>query len=400
MKNILVLLMLSLWSICRADPDWEVVIYTNSTVAYCQVTIDDIAGSNGDLLGAFVEAECRGIGEIFVFGNNSYTTLNIQGDIPEQVSFLVWDQSIDIECAVEYTTVTAPGNDIGYPPDYLPIAAYSGNPINHYPEMELPATLIIPEDIPTTFDFDEFCSDIDGDELTITGEASEHIMVSSNGMIVTLTTIQDWVGIEFVTFWLSDGMLSVHDSLEVFVTAVNDPPVITDTYPETGSIEVEQFDPVSFAVMAYDIDSAISFSWYIDGELQTTVDYILNHTFLELGEVEVHCIVSDGSYEVQAQWQVTVNINPVSEETILEQDWFCVYPNPCSDFVHLKWELQRSQPRQICIYDLKGRKLLTIPATSRSGTVLCSEIGRLPAGKYFVSLQTDNATLRSMITIK
>ncbi len=396
MKNIIIIIFISLTFYCLADPDWEIVVYTNSTVAYSRVTIDDIPAATGDILGAFIENECRGIAEIFISDGEAYGIMNIQGDIPEQVSFQVWDQSIDTICSVEYITTTQPGDDIGYPPNFLPIEAYSGNPINHYPVMSLPLNFIIPEDIPTSYDFGDYCYDEDNDPLTINGIDSDHIFVSASGLIVTISSAPNWVGFEYVTFWLSDGSLSVHDSVQVYVAAVNDPPVITDTYPATGAIEVEQNDPVSFAVMAQDIVSAISYSWFVDDELQSSEDYILNYFFPELGIYEVRCIVADESYQVEADWQVTVNIEPVSENTL--DNYLKISPNPCSDRVTIEWTQIRDETARITLYDIRGRKVMNFNS-DRSGYVTSSEVRSLPAGIYLVNIKSPNLNITRKLTI-
>jgi len=394
-KLLLLSLLLTLSLLCQADPDWVPVVYTNSTVAYSRVTIDDIPANIGDIMGAFVEAECRGVGDIVLDNGETFCVMNIQGNVSEQVSFLVWDQSIDTICSVEYTTMTDPGYDIGYPPDFLPIEAYSGNPINHYPVMELPENFVIPEDIPTTYDFNEYCYDIDNDNLYITGENSEHLSVSADGLIVTFSSAQDWVGFEFITLWLSDGNLIVHDSVEIYVTAVNDPPVITDTSPDTGAIEVEQNDPFNFAVMAYDIDSAITYTWYLNDAVQSTTDYIFNHTFTEINTYQVRCLVSDGYYDVEAVWDVTVTIEPVNENTIT--DFLTVSPNPCSEIINIQWLPERREIISIAIYDLRGRKVMCLPP-SRSGKV-CAKITQLPAGLYFLKLSSPTQNIIRKVTV-
>jgi Secretion system C-terminal sorting domain len=394
-KSLIFCLMFIIWLSCLADPEWVPVIYTNSTVAYSLVTIDEISASDTDLVGAFVEAECRGLGEVFLDAGIAYCTMNIQGNTTEQVSFLVWDQSIDTICSVDYTTMTNPGYDIGYPPDFLPVEAFSGNPINHYPVMNLPENFVIPEDIPTTYDFSEFCSDIDNDPLVVTGENSEHIFVSGNGLIVTFSSTENWVGFENVTLWLSDGSLLVHDSVEVYVTAVNDPPVITDTYPATGDIEVEQNNPVSFAVIAQDVDSAINYTWYLDDVAQSSTDYIFNYTFTELSTYQVRCLVSDGAYELDAIWQVTVNIEPVSENTL--NDYLIVTPNPCSETLHIQWQPQREENCKLALYDLRGRKVMNLIPTRTGYT--SAPISHLPAGIYFINFKTPTTNLTKKVTL-
>jgi hypothetical protein len=104
-------------------PDWNPVTYTNSTTAYTLVTVNGQPAAAGDMVGAFVNGECRAVGTVVLSGGNAYATLVIQGTEAETVHFKIWDGS---ECAVMdsgYTVQTNPGNRLGLPPDYLPVSA-------------------------------------------------------------------------------------------------------------------------------------------------------------------------------------------------------------------------------------------------------------------------------------
>ena len=102
---------------------WTVVKYTNSTTAYATVTIDGQAAEPGDVLGAFVAGECRAFEAIVIDSGTAYSTLVINGETIETVTFKVWDNSNQTVLDAEYSTQTNPGNTIGYPPNFLPIAA-------------------------------------------------------------------------------------------------------------------------------------------------------------------------------------------------------------------------------------------------------------------------------------
>ncbi|MEN8226152.1 MAG: C1 family peptidase, partial [Bacteroidota bacterium] len=110
------------------EPGWTVVYYTNSTTAYGIVTIDDLGtpASSGDLVGAFVDGECRGIGEVVIDGGIAYTTLVIQGEVVEQAEFRIWDASACATIFEAYCADTDPGGILGYPPDFLPIGTGEG----------------------------------------------------------------------------------------------------------------------------------------------------------------------------------------------------------------------------------------------------------------------------------
>ncbi len=106
-------------------PDWKPVIYTNSTTAYGIVTIDGEPAAEGDIAGAFVGEECRGVGDVFLYNGNSYVSLVIQGEKPETVAFRIYDVSEGAFLDVNYTTQTNPGESLGNPSadDYIAIAA-------------------------------------------------------------------------------------------------------------------------------------------------------------------------------------------------------------------------------------------------------------------------------------
>lgn len=104
--------------------DWgNVTIYPNSTTAYGIVTIDGDPASEGDLVGVFVGGECRAIGSVVVFDGVAYVTLNIQGVSVESLLFKVWSNSECAELDVSLSIQSNPGGNLGYPPNYLPIAA-------------------------------------------------------------------------------------------------------------------------------------------------------------------------------------------------------------------------------------------------------------------------------------
>ena len=112
---------------CFAQPDWNVVSYTNSTTAYGTVTINGNPADNGDLVGVFVGDECRAAQNIVLNSGVAYVTLVIQGESVETIEFKVWDADQDQILDVAYTTQTSPGGTIGYPPNYLPIDATSSS---------------------------------------------------------------------------------------------------------------------------------------------------------------------------------------------------------------------------------------------------------------------------------
>ena len=106
-------------------PSWVPITYANVTTAYCKVTINNLPASNNDVLGAFVNNECRAIAPIIVNQNEAYSTLQIYGVTPETVSFSVWDASAESAFTSTFVAQTNPGNSIGSTSNYLLINALS-----------------------------------------------------------------------------------------------------------------------------------------------------------------------------------------------------------------------------------------------------------------------------------
>jgi Big-like domain-containing protein/K319-like protein/type IX secretion system substrate protein/PKD domain-containing protein len=104
-------------------PSWEIVTYDNFTNAHGYVTVDGLSADHGDMIGAFVDGECRGMGTV---NGASRVNFPIYGDIVEIVNFKFWDLETDTEFDLEYFTQTYPGGNIGTVPDPLPLAVSTG----------------------------------------------------------------------------------------------------------------------------------------------------------------------------------------------------------------------------------------------------------------------------------
>lgn len=104
----------------------DAIIYSNSTVAYGIVTIEGSPASEYDIVGVFVGDECRSISEVVINQGTAYVTLSIQGESVESLTFKVWDNSECTELNVDLAVQSNPGGNLGYPPNFLQIAAEAG----------------------------------------------------------------------------------------------------------------------------------------------------------------------------------------------------------------------------------------------------------------------------------
>ena len=228
---------------------WDVVYYTNSTVAYGCLTIDDQPVSAGDEVAAFAGNECRGVAQIVITGDGSIFTMNIQGDGPEAVQFNYYDVSEDQIYSVEYFTITNPGGDIGYPPDLLPLAIYT----NFAPEVNFPPGFSFDEDEVVSEDMSTYIIDPDGDELTLGFSGNIHINIEIEGMIVTAYGEENWNGTEIVDYSVDDGNGHiVTGTLELEVIPVNDAPDVN--LPYSFTLQEDQELSVDFSMFISDIE--------------------------------------------------------------------------------------------------------------------------------------------------
>jgi len=95
--------------------NWTLVTYTNNMTLYGIVTINGSPAAADDKVGAFVGTECRGIGDITISQGVAYTTMNIQGNTPENVSFRIWDASACSVLPALPIITSNPGGTMGYP---------------------------------------------------------------------------------------------------------------------------------------------------------------------------------------------------------------------------------------------------------------------------------------------
>jgi hypothetical protein len=149
-----------------AYPYWQTVNYCNSTTAYGRVTIDGAEASEEDLVGAFIGGECRGVQYVTISEGESYVTLVINGELPELADFAIFDADANLVCPIELSILTCPGGSIGYPPEFLELAAVSSSG-NHLPVINLPEIIELNEPEIITWEFGENFYDSDGDLLLV-----------------------------------------------------------------------------------------------------------------------------------------------------------------------------------------------------------------------------------------
>jgi hypothetical protein len=131
-------------------------------------------------------------------------------------------------------------------------AWFNVTPLNDAPTIRTPPNLQVRYDLPISFDYTSYITDIDNtlNQLTLSAEDSDHISVS--GFVVIYTYPEEMLGEEvLVTLSVSDGELTGSKLVKVLITS-NYPPEIVATLPEVTLYENEVRDAL------FDLDDFFS----------------------------------------------------------------------------------------------------------------------------------------------
>lgn len=88
---------------------------------------------------------------------------------------------------------------------------------NNVPVLSLPASFEFGMNGSLVVDFGLYADDPDGDPLTLTCFGNTNVHIDMEGMVVTFTAVQDWIGTEMVTFSVTDGYASTPVTIPVNV---------------------------------------------------------------------------------------------------------------------------------------------------------------------------------------
>ncbi|MCF7920477.1 MAG: choice-of-anchor J domain-containing protein [Candidatus Cloacimonetes bacterium] len=151
--------------------------------------------------------------------------------------------------------------------------------VNHAPEITLPDNIDFPEDGALTVDFEQYITDIDPEELTLSATGNENVWIDITGLQVSFSAEADWNGSEIVTFTVDDGLgrLLASDDIEIQVLPVNDAPVAdageSQSVPDGNIVTLD-------ASASYDIeDDELTFLWIPPNGIMLSDPYAINPTF-------------------------------------------------------------------------------------------------------------------------
>jgi len=172
-------------------------------------------------------------------------------------------------------------------------------------------------------------NDPDGDILNyFLTLKSEGMSINSENGLITWTPTNNQIGAHQVIVEISDGKHNVHQSFEIEVTNVNDPPQILSYFPTNLSFEINEGDSVKFEVQAHDIDlnTILSYQWFLNGKLILNSSGLGNNSksnwqysseYGDCGTKTVKLLVSDGEFTDSIQWNIIIkDITPPCKPTL------------------------------------------------------------------------------------
>jgi parallel beta-helix repeat protein len=170
-------------------------------------------------------------------------------------------------------------------------------------------------------------SDPDGDNLNyslIIKPEGMSINTEKNGLITWMPT-NNQVGIHQVIVEISDGKYKVQQIFEIEVINVNNPPQILSYFPVNLNIEINEGDSVKFEIQGTDVDlnTTLDYRWFLEGESISNSSGIGSASkstwkyFSEYGDCGIKIakvLVSDGEFEDNVQWKITIkDITPPNQ---------------------------------------------------------------------------------------
>jgi hypothetical protein len=198
------------------------------------------------------------------------------------------------------------------------------NPINDPPTITLPASFTFAEDTSLVEDFSPYVNDVDGDPLTLSVVGNTNVTVSIAGSVVTLGAVQDWFGMETLTFTVDDGQsrATASDNVDVIIIPVNDPPIlnITGTFEADEDLPSQTYDFSGYCSQTWGETDALTLSAAGSAHIDVIVtgfDVVFESNTLNWNGTENVMIylddnVADSGRDVVNQ-TIPVTINPIND---------------------------------------------------------------------------------------
>ncbi|MCK5052572.1 MAG: peptidylprolyl isomerase [Candidatus Cloacimonetes bacterium] len=137
-------------------------------------------------------------------------------------------------------------------------------------------------------------------------------------------------------------------------------PQLDDFLPQEDTLYVNAGDPIGFVLICD--DEGVTYSWYVDDELQQATGFSFDLTLTVNDWHEVKGVVSNDNYDLPKVWWVfitggsDITNDVVSNRTVLYQN----IPNPFNPETNIKFYLKDAGSVSLEVFNLKGQLVKTL----------------------------------------
>jgi cyclophilin family peptidyl-prolyl cis-trans isomerase len=130
--------------------------------------------------------------------------------------------------------------------------------------------------------------------------------------------------------------------------------------PEEDSLFATAGDPLAFGLLT--IDPEVTYSWFLDNELQTETNFIYSPSLTVNGSHEIKGIGSKNGYDFYRIWwvEITGGTNSPNDLQTNEVTLFQNSPNPFNPETTISFALNYSENVEIDIFNIKGQHVRTL----------------------------------------
>ena len=296
------------------------------------------------------------------------------------------------------------------------------NPINDAPVIMPMTGIIFLEDHTLELPHNDYIHDIDNDDLDISFENSENVLIELINGQITFSALSNWNGQEVAVINVSDGEHLISSELPVVVVPVNDAPVATSLISPLDNVSLDN-SSVEFAWQAaeeVDVNDQISYKVFVSNdpsfseilyesmvnELTVTIDIEevgSMHWFVQAIDLEdAFADYATGTFSISAL--STINSGFVPNEFALKQN----YPNPFNPSTKIQFHLPENSHVNLTIYDLRGNVIKVLNDSELNKGIYTytwdakNKISdRVSAGMYIYTINAGEfRTTRKMILLK
>lgn len=245
---------------------------------------------------------------IFSISNSQYLSSTINNGVWTMTPLTNWNGN-------EYLTLRVSDGQI----ITSQIVQIQVNPVNDPHTLNLPNSISLIQNGSQTLNFNNYISDNDQSDYSITYTNNEHIQIETSGLMVSFYANSNWNGYETIHFTVSDNENSSSDDIIVRVNYTNTAPITSFpaniSFNEDTVLSLNLFDYISDNESALE-NLTISFVNAPHLQVSKNNNHATVHPVLNWSGTEsISVIVSDGTLSTQQQIMVTVT--PVNDAPVI-----------------------------------------------------------------------------------